>query len=322
MFAGLRELRSNVAIRSIIIFKNNKKAGVNYTMDRTSQQKELIFNINKPLIFNWTGEFKAPSANWSHLSRNLYDYELMFVTNGTLYIKSDDTKYEIPEGSFIILPPLVLQQGYKPSCCTFYWLHFAQNEGEVMFYSPDCASKEYRVCANGQLRTEYLILPMSGAVPSPERLTVMFKQLLDSEKRYQNKSYNDFYVTSILLELKSQLLETYNQTPVPEIHNRLCNNIKEYISWHICEPVTVAGIASYYGYNARYLSALFKSCTGIAIKDYIINAKTMQAKKLLEETSSTISQIAYSMGFQDNHNFSKYFKKSTGLTPSEYRNLF
>lgn len=98
-------------------------------MDKTSQQKELIFNINKPLIFNWAGEFKAPSANWQHLSRTLYDYELMFVTNGTLYIKADDKEYEIPEGSYIIMPPLVLQQGYKPSCCTFYWLHFAQNEG-------------------------------------------------------------------------------------------------------------------------------------------------------------------------------------------------
>lgn len=190
-----------------------------------------------------------------------------------------------------------------------------------MFYDTSCASKEYRVCANGQLRTEYLLLPMSGTVPSPERLALMFKQLLDFEKRYQNKSYNDFYLTSILLELKSQLLETCNQTPAPEIHNRLCNNIKEYIKWHICEPVTVAEIASYYGYNPRYLSALFKGCTGISIKDYIINAKTIQAKKLLEETSSTISQIAYSMGFQDNHNFSKYFKKATGMTPSEYRSL-
>lgn len=290
-------------------------------MDRNRQQKELIFNINHPLIFNWAGEFKAPSSNWRHLARTLYDYELMFVTNGTLYIKADETEYETTEGNYIILPPLVLQQGYKPSYCTFYWLHFAQNEGEVMFYDAGCASKEYRICANGQQRTEYLLLPISGTVPSPERITIMFKQLLDAEKRYQNKSYDDFCVTSLLLELKSQLLETYNKPPVPEVHNRLCNNIKEYINWHIFEPVTVAGIASYYGYNTRYLSALFKSCTGLSIKDYIINAKTLQAKKLLEDTNSTISQIAYSMGFQDNHNFSKYFKKATGLTPSEYRNL-
>ena len=290
-------------------------------MDGTEQTRELIFNLDKPLIFNWAGEFKAPSANWLHLTRTLYDYEFMFVTDGTLYIKAGEEEYIISEGSYIIIPPLLVQQGYKPSRCTFYWLHFAQNEGEVMFYGSECADKEYRTCANGQLRTEYLVLPMYGTVPSPGRITVMFRQLLDAEKRYQNKSYDDFYVTSLLLELKSQLMEL-NQRPVlPETHNRLCNNIKDYINWHICEPVTVAEIASYYGYNARYLSALFKEYTGFTIKDYIINAKIIQAKKLLSGTGSTITQIAYSMGFQDNHNFSKYFKKATGMTPSEYRSL-
>lgn len=291
-------------------------------MDKVTKPADLIFNIEKPLIFNWAGMFKSPSASWSHLTRTLYDYELMVVTKGTLYIKSGEDKYEIPEGSYIIMPPLVLQQGYRPSDCTFYWLHFAQNEGEVFFYDSSCASEEYHTCANGQLRTKYLLLPMSGIIPSPERIVVMFKQLLDAEKCYQNKSYDDFCVTSILLELKSQLLSFYSKGFMPGNHNRLCNNIKDYIKWHICEPVTVAEIASYYGYNARYLSALFKDCTGISIKDYIINAKTAQAKSLLEGTGNSISQIAYSLGFQDNHNFSKFFKKVTGLTPSEYRNLF
>lgn len=291
-------------------------------MEEIIEPADLIFNIEKPLIFNWAGMFKSPSASWSHLTRTLYDYELMVVTKGTLYIKSGGDKYEIPEGSYIIMPPLVLQQGYRPSDCTFYWLHFAQNEGEVFFYDSSCASEEYRTCANGQLRTKYLLLPVSGIVPSPEKIVVMFQQLLDAEKRYQNKSYDDFFVTSILLELKSQLLSFYSKGSVPGNHNRLCSNIKDYINWHICEPVTVIGVASYYGYNARYLSALFKDCTGISIKDYIINAKTAQAKSLLESTGNSISQIAYSLGFQDNHNFSKFFKKATGLTPSEYRNLF
>lgn len=290
-------------------------------MDNTKQTKELIFKLDHPLIFNWAGGFKAPSANWIHLTRTLYDYEFMFVTSGTLYIKAGKEEYIIPEGSYIIMPPLVVQQGFKPSCCTFYWLHFAQNEGEVMFYGSECADKEYRTCANGQLRTEYLVLPMSGIVPLPERITLMFKQLLDAEKCYQNKSYNDFYLTSMLLELKSQLMELNKKPVLKEVHNRLCSNIKSYINWHICENVTVAEIASYYGYNARYLSALFKKHTGVTIKDYIINAKTIQAKELLSGTNNTITQIAYSMGFQDNHNFSKYFKKATGLTPSEYRDF-
>ncbi len=191
-----------------------------------------------------------------------------------------------------------------------------------MFYNNDeCTSKEYRICANGQYRTRYLFLPMSGTVPSPERMVILFKQLQDAEKRYQNKSYDDFYATSILLELKSQL-SPGSGTASGSKNNTLCDNIKDYIHWHLCEHVTVAEVAAYYGYNARYLTTLFKEVTGTSIKDYIISIKIEQAKALLASTDNPVSKIGYSLGFQDNHNFSKYFKKATGFTPSGYRTEF
>lgn len=301
---------------------DNTLAKGKFFMKTVNKSQNLIFNIEKPLIFNWTGKFEAPSSEWSHLTRTLYDYELMFVTSGTLYIEADKSKYEISEGEYIIMPPLVKQQGWKPSDCSFYWLHFAQNEGEVMFYNEDCASEEYRICANGQIRTRYLFIPMTGTLPFPERFIILFKQLQDAEKRYRNKSYDDFFVTSILLELKSQLMPHPNDNPESQSKDRLCDDIKAYINWHISEPVTVSGIADYYGYNSRYLTTVFKEHTGTSIKNYILNEKMEQAKALLTDTNNTIAQIGYSIGFQDNHNFSTCFKKITGLTPSDYRNEF
>jgi AraC-like DNA-binding protein len=299
---------------------SNERYGI--YMEKKNKINNLVFNIEQPLIFNWTGKFEAPYASWSHLTRTLYDYELMFVTKGTLYIMADNDQYEISDGEYIIMPPLVQQHGWKQSNCAFYWLHFAQNEGKVMFYNNDeCTSKEYRICANGQYRTRYLFLPMSGTVPSPERMVILFKQLQDAEKRYQNKSYDDFYATSILLELKSQL-SPGSGTASGSKNNTLCDNIKDYIHWHLCEHVTVAEVAAYYGYNARYLTTLFKEVTGTSIKDYIISIKIEQAKALLASTDNPVSKIGYSLGFQDNHNFSKYFKKATGLTPSGYRTEF
>lgn len=102
-------------------------------MEKRNKTKELVFNIEQPLIFNWTGKFEAPYASWSHLTRTLYDYELMFVTRGTLYIMADNEQYKISKGEYIIMPPFVQQHGWKPSDCAFYWLHFSQNEGEPVF---------------------------------------------------------------------------------------------------------------------------------------------------------------------------------------------
>lgn len=281
-----------------------------------------VFDITSPLIYNWTGKFETHSKDWIHLTRTLYDYELIVVTKGTLYIAANEEKYTVTTNSYIILPPLALQYGWKSSSCSFYWLHFAQNEGEIKIYDSSCLNKEYRTCDNGQIRTNYLTLPLSAALPFPERVIILFQQLHDSERRYENKSYNDFLITSILLELKNQLIQQNSDSKLKKTKQQLCDDIKEYIHWHIGEPITVNQIANYYGYNCRYLTTIFKQITGYSLKNYILKEKIEQAKLLLSDTEQNISQIGYSIGFNDNHNFSSCFKKMTGLSPSRYRESF
>lgn len=43
---------------------------------------------------------------------------------------------------------------------------------------------------------------------------------------------------------------------------------------------------------------------------------------MLTDTNQSISDIAKTLGFSDSHNFSRTYKKLTGLSPSEYRNTF
>jgi len=69
----------------------------------------------------------------------------------------------------------------------------------------------------------------------------------------------------------------------------------------------------------KYLTTLFKQHAGISLKQQILQSKTDVAKSFLSETTQPVSQIAYSLGFSDAHNFSNAFRKQTGLSPSEYR---
>jgi AraC-like DNA-binding protein len=297
---------------------------------------EFIFDITTPLIFNWTGKFESPTPEWTHLRRTLYDYELIIVTKGTLYIAADDQKFTIKKGSYLILPPLVLQYGFQPSSCHFYWMHFAQNEGEVVFPDPAAIESDTYQCANGQTRYRYMRLPQTGKLPMSERLIILLKQLQDAERRYHNKSYNDFCVTAILWEIFCQQKLSPDSSEITAApasisknkgiskrnKEQLYTDILDYVSWHMGEAVSVEQIAAYYGYNPRYLTTLFKEFSGTPLKSYIIIKKIELAKALLADTNDPISQIAYSIGFQDNHNFSSCFKKNTGLTPTEYRNSF
>ena len=59
--------------------------------------------------------------------------------------------------------------------------------------------------------------------------------------------------------------------------------------------------------------------TGLSPVDLLKQMRLERAKVLLNSTTKTVSEIAYSIGFTDPKYFTKCFKKVTGMTPSEYR---
>jgi AraC-like DNA-binding protein len=73
--------------------------------------------------------------------------------------------------------------------------------------------------------------------------------------------------------------------------------------------------------SADYLSDLLKKETGRTAKDHINDFVVEKAKYLLLNSEDTISGIAYELGFNYPHYFSRLFKARTGWTPGEYRSL-
>lgn len=69
----------------------------------------------------------------------------------------------------------------------------------------------------------------------------------------------------------------------------------------------------------RYLTQTVKETTGQTAGEIIDEMVIMEAKALLNNVSLSIAQVAESLYFSDQFFFSKYFKRHTGLTPSEYR---
>lgn len=69
-----------------------------------------------------------------------------------------------------------------------------------------------------------------------------------------------------------------------------------------------------------HLAKLVKSETGKTAYAYIIDLIIKEAKDLIAHTPLTYSEIAYQLNFSDTSNFSKYFKRETGSSPSVYRN--
>ena len=86
---------------------------------------------------------------------------------------------------------------------------------------------------------------------------------------------------------------------------------------YFSDELTVAGIADEMGLDRRYLSRLFKGQMGMTVQNYIIKVRMENAKKILK-SGTAVSVTAELVGYSDNFNFSKMFKKYTGVSPKQY----
>lgn len=275
----------------------------------------LDFDIRKQFSYHWCGKFKSPSPEWMHLTRRLIDFELMLVTEGTLYIASNENKYTVKKGEYLLMKPTDLQYGHQASDCTFYWFHFTYNNN----YNDPVLIHDYDEKAISDI--SHLLIPEKGTLSLAERIIILMKQLQDSAKRYGDTTLNQYLASAILSELSNQSYLFQRHGDINQQH-QLYNDICDYITLHISENIKVSEVASYFGYNKKYLPSFFRKHSGITVKQYILQTKMEFAKAELTDTNHSISQVAYNIGFNDVHNFSIAFKKITGLSPSDYRNSY
>lgn len=102
----------------------------------------------------------------------------------------------------------------------------------------------------------------------------------------------------------------------------LTASIKKYIRDNLKEKISLEDIAKNTFYSAIYLEKVFKNDTGRSIIDYHLEERINKAKRLLIEGSTSLTEIAESVGFIDYNYFSRVFKKRVGFTPSHYRKSY
>lgn len=92
-----------------------------------------------------------------------------------------------------------------------------------------------------------------------------------------------------------------------------------YIYANYARPITVESIAQYIGMSRSALFRLFRQHYRQSPKQFLMETRLRQARQLLVESQDSIKTIAASVGYSDQLVFSKIFKKTFGLSPSDYR---
>lgn len=97
---------------------------------------------------------------------------------------------------------------------------------------------------------------------------------------------------------------------------------QQFIEKNATEKLVVSRLAENVAMAERTFIRRFKNATGNTPSEYIQRVKVEFAKKLLENTMTSIKEICYETGYEDHTYFRNIFKKYTGLTPVEYKKQF
>ena len=135
-------------------------------------------------------------------------------------------------------------------------------------------------------------------------------------------NYEEF--GSCIDNLKISLFEhRVSDTSEPEKQEeRTIAGITRYLQEHLSEEMSLSVLAEEFHLNPQYISQLFRNEIGVNFLAYLTSIRMEKARKLLLSTSLSVTEVADQSGYGDYRVFTKVFKKSEGVTPSQYRRDF
>lgn len=104
-----------------------------------------------------------------------------------------------------------------------------------------------------------------------------------------------------------------------ESDHALIDAVLRYIDENYMTDLNLTDLAERFNYNPSYFSEMFKSKVGKTFIQYVTDARMAQAIRLLEGTQLSLWDIAELTGFSNASYFSSKFKRTYGVTPSDYR---
>jgi AraC-like DNA-binding protein len=236
--------------------------------------------------------------------RILNEYQLVYITRGSGYFSSQSCKTKkISAGTMILLFPGEWHSYYPDNETGWqeYWVGFRgvhiDNRVKHGFFSKD--EPLHKIGLNASIIELYeniMDLATIEKTGYQEMISSIVLHILGSVFYYErNNSFKNTFITEKINEARIIMKENVENPPSAE------------------------EIAERIGLGYTWFRKMFKEYTGTSPAQYQIQQQIMHAKELLTTTNMNISEIAYKLNFDCSGQFSTFFKRKEGITPSEFR---
>ncbi len=216
--------------------------------------------------------------------------------------------------------------------CTIYTL----NAGDLMYIPSGCL---HRTAYNDKNAAERIVMTFSDDVspylkdfhkermfhlkdcPEVEKILESIIHEENSMSEYSEQMQRHLINILVIILLRKSAAVTENVRDEMSDDEQI-QRTAEYISVHFHEKFTLDRAAEYAGFSRTYFSQKFKAVTGFGFNDYLTAVRLRHAVDLLLNTDMSITETAYSCGFNDSNYFGGVFRRHFGVPPREYRRRY
>ncbi|QDK46718.1 AraC family transcriptional regulator [Bdellovibrio sp. ZAP7] len=235
-------------------------------------------------------------------------YQIVIVHASEGHHEIDFTTYSV-KGSQVFLIKPGQMHGWKLS---------ARSKGFVIEYTEESFNKDFmgmsKLAQHSRQVPDHFKIPKSNHIFSEA-----FLEMMEVEFQRQGDNFEmclQSYLSLILLEaLRISKAADRQLAENDDVISQFTDLVEE--NFH--EQHQVEFYAGKLGLTAKALSAKIQRVLGPSAKEYILNRCMLEAKRLLSYSELSISEIGYSLGFEDPNYFSRFLKKNMKISAGKFR---
>jgi len=257
----------------------------------------------------------SSGSGFSIGSHHQFCYEISYILSGSGYYCTDDKSYPVQTGDLYLSLPGERHDGHADAKDPFRYFYIGFD------FNP--SGSDYGSFARVQRMFDQVDLPVTAdkfRIETP--FLGIFNELVNL-KEYSDVLIKSYIFQIILLAYRNYFdswEKRYSRRNEADANRGIAYEIIQYIDSNLENGaiIQLPDLGEALGYSYSHLSHCFSQETGFTIKQYFNRRRFEKAVEWLKESAYSITEIAERLGYQSIHTFSKAFRKSYGLSPTDY----
>ena len=229
-------------------------------------------------------------------------FEIYYMKEGSCSYFIDNKSYDVETGDIILIPEGVIHKTIYSKSHHTRWLI-------------NCPADYIPRSVTSHIPSMIYLYRNRDILPEIERI---FEKIATE---YENQDmFKEELIRCLLSELFYIFARNSEKRTRVETGNIFVEQTVKYIQKNYMNEITLSDMARMRAVSPEHLSRTFKKETGFGFSEYLTLVRLQKAEYMLKcEPGKSVSEIAYSCGFNDSNYFSDKFKKAYGISPSRVK---